>query len=419
MALFRRRRPSVQGPSTHTSPHSYHPIPVRQPDRGPALVTADQMTVCPALHRAMQALSGFVAGLPVIDLDTNKPVDTDPDSDSFYVRPTGSGLTWFEFIDAIMTDRIMHGNCIAVWTGVDRDGQPNRCELVHPNYVTPLEERWTQFQPCYSINGEMLSFPDVMHFRGWMRAGYSWGVSPLRVLASMISVQLSEQAYARATYEDGARVPGYLSTPKQADPTELAEVAEAFAAAVGGRGSGVVALGDGLEWKSMDLQHADVAMLKAREFSQQEACMVIGVPPHLIGAAGPANSSMKYSNLTMDLRAFRSLSLNRHVKHLEQTFQAHGFRIRFALDEAVQPPAIERWETYKVMLQTGAVSVEQVCEMEGLPPPPEPEPHVGATGGLGSQQGEGGGGDGGEGGDNDEGMTVEQFIASVQGGGSD
>lgn len=368
----RRRRPKVSGPSVAVSPHSYHPTPVRQPDRGLAIVTADQMTTCPALHRAMTALSGFVAGLDLIDLDTNERISQDPDSGTFYGRPTTSGLTWFEFIDALMTDRLMHGNSFGIWTGVDAmTGMPNRCEIVHQNYVTPLEHRSETFMPIYSINGEHLSYPDVIHWRGWMRGGYSWGISPLKVLASMIAVQLSEQAYARNSYEDGARIPGYLSTPEQLDPDVLAEYAKPFAEAMGGRGTGVSALGGGMEWKTMMLNEADRSLLASRNFSQTEACMVMGVPPHLVGAPAPENSSMSYSNLHMDLRAFRSMSLNRHIRSLEQTFALHGFRFRFDLDEAVRPPKKERWETYEIMLRTGAVTVEQVCEMEGLPAPPQ------------------------------------------------
>ena len=220
MPLFsRRRNRKVHGPSVAISPHSYQPTPVRQPDRGPAIVTADQMMACPALFRAMQALSGFVAGLPLVDIDTNKPIRQDANEGTFYDHPTTSGLTWFEFVDAVMTERLLHGNGFGVWTGIDAmTGQPNRCEIVHQSYVTPLEDRSDRFMPVYSINGEWLTYPDVIHWRGWMRGGYSWGVSPLKVLARMIAIQLSEQSYVRSSYEDGARVPGYLTTPEQLDP---------------------------------------------------------------------------------------------------------------------------------------------------------------------------------------------------------
>ena len=374
MALFSRRRRRLSSPSAQVSPAVLQSVPGRLPRTGFVAATAEQVFAIPSLGRAIQALCGYVAGLPLVDLDTNERIVHDPERQDFFGCPTTSGMTWFEFMDAVMTGRLVEGNSVAVWTGIDpATGDPNRCELVNPSFVTPSEDRSREFMPGYRIDGKRLQYPDVMHFRGQMRPGYAWGISPLKMLSETIVVHASQRSYVRSGYEDGAKVPGYLRTEQNVDPKVLAADATAFSNAVAGRGQGVAAIGRGLTWEPMALSSADVDLLASRNFSQTEACMIVGVPPHLVGAPSPENSSMSYSNLTMDLRAFRAISLDRHLKSIEQTLHMHGFRVRFDVDEAIRPPAKERWETYEIMLGTGAVSLEQICEMEGLPPPPEPE----------------------------------------------
>ena len=39
----------------------------------------------------------------------------------------------------------------------------------------------------------------------------------------------------------------------------------------------------------------------------------------------------------------------------------------------MQPPALERWKTYQIMLATGACDLDYICEMEGMPSPPDPD----------------------------------------------
>ena len=358
------RRPKTVQPSSLTTSQEWTPGPTRQPRRGPAHVDANAVLAIPAFYAAISTVAGIVAALPVVDRD-GQVVDTTPDGHGFFNMPTHHD-TWFSFVDSIMWNLCIHGNAFGAFTDVDMMGLPLRTEVIHPSYVTPHYSRYTTFEQQYWLNGEMLSAQDLMHYKAATQGGYAWGISPLKHLATAIAIQVSEISHVGRVYEDGAKMTGFLSSPMELDPDVASEAANTVAEAIGGRGAGIVALTHGMTWNQVALNHHDLELLAARQWSSTEAAMIVGVPPHLIGAA--TYDGETYSSVQQDLQLFARLRLMRWRHAISGTLALHGLPVMLADTTLTKPTRPELMAMVKLGIEAGVMDAAEGRVELGLPP---------------------------------------------------
>ena len=215
------------------------PIPSAQPRRGAAIVTEADMMSVPALWAALRTLSGIVAGMEPIDCDDQSKLQEGPRE--FFKYPTPD-LTWFQAVDGAVNNVAVHGN--AYWPIVDIDGfgRITKVQPVHPLTVSPRRQPGG-YSLSYDIASRQFYPEDLIHFRGVMIGGYDVGVSPLKYLARMIAIQISEGELAKNTFDDGGRpTAGYWTAPGPMEQTALNVVAENIGQSTAvGRGAGVLA----------------------------------------------------------------------------------------------------------------------------------------------------------------------------------
>ena len=338
-------------------------------------MTAETMMSLPPFHAAMRTVAGTVAGLPILDA-AGKPIDVMPMTGTHLLAAPTAHDTCYTFLDSVMWNLLIHGNCFVVPTRVSMaTGAIAEVEVVHPSYVVPLWERsgaHATFDVGCWIDGEQYGPSDYIHIKEVTEGGRAWGISRLKLLAHSIGLQLSEQAHVKSTYDDGAQPTGYFSTDRPMDPKVASALAERLAQDLGGRGSNVEVLPDGLKWETVTLSHADIQMLESRQWSTAQAAMVIGVPPHLIGAA--SYDSDTYSNVRMDMAAFEALTLQRYKRCISEAFSLHGIDFRFGGAHLAEPTLVEQVGAMAAAITAGMCSPEQAAERLGWPPPDTDRP---------------------------------------------
>jgi len=320
-------------------------------------------------------LSRLIARMPLLGPDDEQIATVASAPTTLWTRPTALH-TWRRFVTAIVVDVAVHGNAFAAWSRVDRRGRPDRLVLLDPEAVSPADT-WDPQRPdddpwlaWIRVGDRLLAPSDYVHWRGMIRGGWAWGISPLKMLASAIAAQVSEQEYVRSTYDDGARVSGYLTTDQNVNPEVLGEAAQKFADAAGGRRAGIAALGGGLQWKSTALNHTDLQLLDSRQWSTTEAAMVLGVPPHLIGAA--TYDSDTYSSVQQDLRMFSALTLDGWRDIVMDPLAEHGWTARLGDRQLLAPTALEQAQADEIDVRSGIRTVDEVRADRGLEPLPAP-----------------------------------------------
>ena len=379
MPSWFRRPPKVTEATALTQAQSYQIYPPPQPRRGPPVVTAATMLSLPGFYAAMRVICGQMMTLPVLDA-AGEEIDVNPGTGTHLLaRPTEHD-TAATFLDSVMMNLLIHGNAFIVPTQVSMvTGEITRVEVIHPDYITPAWPHPTgEFPDSQTfavgawLDGEYLAPADFIHLKDLSLGGHSWGISRLKVLAKLVGLQASEQAHVASTYDDGAQPTGYWASSKALAPKVAEEAATEIAKIIGGRGNGIGVIGNDLKWEQVSLSHADIQMLESRQFSASQAASVMGVPPHLIGAA--TYDSETYSNARMDMAAFEALTLRRYMVTISQEFGLHGIMFRFGSPELAQAPETERIAAMTQAVQAGLCSAEQAADRLGWPAPETPEP---------------------------------------------
>lgn len=354
--------------SALTISQPFGPRPVRQPRRGPAIVTRAELASLPAVHRCVETIANAIAQLPIYYL-TGDTIDTADPLSGFFHEPQ-PGETWYSYLDGIMYNALLTGNHFNGLVRLGRDGVIEQVQSLRPESVTP-EWNTETFRKGYWLDGRKYSDRDLMHFKKQSEGGYAWGISPLKNLGSTWSTHLSEQSYVRSTYEDGARIGGYLSGPPDMHPDVLGKTAQQVADNVGGRGSGVMALPGNFEWHQVALNHEDLELISARRLSLVETAMIMGIPPHLIGIPVDGTTST-YANVRQDMQSFEALTLSRYKRMIRDTHARFGIRFEFGELDLAKPPIGERYGAYQVGIDAGIIDAAEAREKEGmLGPPPE------------------------------------------------
>ena len=359
-------------PSALTAPQPWMPPPSVQPRRGPPIVEAMDLLSIPAFYAAARALAGAVANLPLTD-HRGEPIDRNPATGRHLLSAPTAHDTCYTFLESLVM--VVHGNCFIVPTATTmrpgrESGRITQMAIIHPDHVVP---RWARAGPGASwevtitLDGDHLGVGEFIHMRDLSLGGYGFGVSRLKVLARAIGLQISEQAHVAATYDDGAQPTGYWSPGRPLDAAVAQEHAEALTAVAAGRGSGIGMVPHGVEWRQIALSHADIQLLEARQWSTATAASIIGVPPHLIGAA--TFDSETYSNVRSDMALFAELTLARYAAIISETLGRHGIVVQFGRSELAMPPMSERVAAMAQAVQAGLCSAAQAADMLGWDPP--------------------------------------------------
>jgi HK97 family phage portal protein len=116
-------------------------------------------------------------------------------------------------------------------------------------------------------------------------------------------------------------------------------------------------------------------MLETRQFSVEEICRYFQVPPALIGHAGA--STAWPTSVDQQVLMFTKFYLRRRVKRIEQAVRkqlltpadrAAGVSVRINMDGLMRGDSASRAAFYQIMVQIGAMTINEVRKLEGRRP---------------------------------------------------
>lgn len=226
--------------------------------------------------------------------DTDRRYVRDHPLDRLMRRPNPR-TSRYAFNRAIVEDLGVYDNAIAL-----KVRAPGRIALLRipPQHVEPIGANWL-FPEAFRI----LNLPgrpewpadQVVHLHGYNPSEPRWGLSPIETLRQILSEDTAASEYRQQLWENGARHRGVIERPAEApawkDPARD-RFRQDFTAAFAGNGpeaGGTPVLEDGMVWRDVSFNPAELEYLGARKLTRAEVASAYHVDPSLVGALESGN----------------------------------------------------------------------------------------------------------------------------------
>lgn len=128
----------------------------------------------------------------------------------------------------------------------------------------------------------------------------------------------------------------------------------------------------------------DAQFLGQRELSAREVARIFRVPGHLINA--DTAGSFTYANVVEENRHFVTHSLRPWLVRIERAITNDSdlcpgnTYVQFDLDGLLRANTNDRYEAYRIAREGGWLTLNEIRELEDMPPLPQEEVTGGSTG---------------------------------------
>lgn len=312
----------------------------------------------PAVKRVRDLIAGTLGGLP-LDL-------IGPDSKASYAelleqperdRPRSVTLS------RLFEDMLFEG--IGWWRIVEFGwhGYPTKVKRLEPRSVTVDEDRSE-----VRYRGRVVPNDELIRFDSPTDALLIAGARAIRTCLTLDS--------AVARYADGAPPLDYFHPVDDVDPLEDDEIEETLNAWQTARQTRSTAyVPAALKYETAGWNPEQLQLTEARQSAKLEIANVGGVDPEELGIS---TTSRTYNNAFDRRKSFTDFTLGQYRQAFEDRMSMgdvtpRGYRVRQNLDAFLRSDPKSRMETYKLGLEVGAYTREEIRDLEDRPALTEPE----------------------------------------------
>ena len=368
MALFdifrREKRASSYG---FTYPNVYVDEAGRMgrlfPDINAGVIVDETSTLSvPGIWRGVTLISDAIGGLPFHAYRGEEYVDPQP---NLLIKPDPY-CTRIETISAMVASLIIHGNYIAILGEPNANGYP---DSIFPVSVTRVNIRRAEGRTLYKIGDRDYTADEVLHIKGFSMPGEMVGYGILSAQRQAIGGAVAVNTYAQRYFDGGAQPTGIIySANPDLTQEEANLLKEQWTRTYGGTRRTPAVLNESTKFQQLSDNAKDAQLLETRAFSLTEIANMIGLPAYYLGAP---NSSRTYSNVSEENLQLVRWSLMPYIQRIEQSFTEQLPRGQYAkmnVDALLRPDTKTRYETHKIALDSGFLTVDEVREFENRMP---------------------------------------------------
>jgi HK97 family phage portal protein len=345
------------------------------PVQAGVVVTPDSALTFAAVWACVSVISRTIAALPWRVFVTSERGRDSVDSTVAWLlnNQPNSEMTAFSFREALMSHVLLWGNAYAE---IERDlaGRPTALWIITPDRVTVKRDEKTG-ELGYDVRGEYdqvrLRPDQVLHIHGLGFDGVV-GYSPVQMAARSMGIGIAQDAFGAAFYANGtvfgavAEMPGAMNGPQMA----------ATEAELNGSRKGpdnafkfkVAPQGTKLHQLSMPM--TDAQFLESRKFSVTEVARWYGVPPHKIADLDRStNNNIEHQGIEFVTDAIVPWAVRLEQETNVKLFGARAqgrVYTKLMVNALMRGDAKSRSEFYRTMTQIGAMSINEVRELEEL-----------------------------------------------------
>ena len=222
----------------------------------------------------------------------------------------------------------------------------------------------------------VFSSEEILHVKGLSSDGMI-GYSPITVGAGAIALSNAAEKNGSRFFHNSAMPSGILSHPGKLKPEARSNIKQSWNSAHGGgKQHSVALLEEGLSWTALSVSPDEAQFIETRKYQAEEIARLFNVPPHLLMLLDRST----FSNVTEQNRSFATNCIRPWAIRWEQAirksilerFTPDGTFVEFEMNELLRPDTIARAQANQILLQNGALSIDEWRTKENLNPLDDP-----------------------------------------------
>lgn len=333
----------------------------------------------PAVKRAVSVIASTVAGLPVniAKKHDNGYLESIKNHELKYLlnyepNAVNDKVTFFE---TLIQNLLIHGNGFAV---INRDAnyKVESLQLLHPDLVTVkiLKNGNVKYEISRLQARKKTFRPDeIIHVQASSSNGFL-GLSPLELNRSTFALALNVIEFGKAYYENGGFLTGVVKHPASLSDAAIKRLKASLARYSGSAKAGKqLILDEGMDYQTLTINPAQAGFVEVNQYLISEFSRIFGIPPFMLGDLSKS-TMQNVESLTL---SFVKHTVIEHLNKIESELSRKllteaekyaGTCISFNLDDLLKADSRTRGEYVRNLFNVGALSVDEIRLMEGLPP---------------------------------------------------
>lgn len=355
----------------------------RPPTSAGESVSLERAASLTAVWACVSLIAGSIASMPLVlyrrTEDSRERALEHPLFDVLRLRPNPAQAI-MAFWEAIVTGLLLRGNAYAMLTR-DDDSRVRALWYVHPDRVTVDVTRGGKLRYRISAGGQTqtVDASQMLHICGPMSDDGYTGRSVISTCRETLGLGLALERYGGEFFSNAATPRGVLKTGSRLSKEAHVRLTDALTDAQTrpGRRHKTLVLEEGLEFQALGVSQEDSQFIESRRFSTQEIARIFAVPPNMIGA--DIQGSLTYSNAEMEALRLLKHTLGPWMGRIESAvnfscispLERRQLYCEFLPESLLSTDTKGRYDAYKVGLDAGFLTLDEVRKKENLPALPE------------------------------------------------
>ena len=277
------------------------------------------------------------------------------------------------FYNQVIVSLLLEGNAfIRVFS--NQRGEVVNLTVLNPQTVTVTRNGLGRL--VFTVDGEdrPLTSDDVIFIPDVIRPGDLRGMSRIKALGETFGLALALERYASTFFGQGTNLNGVIEFPGNLSAEQATQLAASFDNRHRGwkKGHRTGVLSGGAKFVSTQTDPEKSMLVESRNQSIADVARAFNIPPHLLGLPGTTSyASVEQMNLawiTHGLRPIVGKIEGALSPLLRRVPGGEGAFIKFNLDGLARADLASRTTAYSTMLQSGAMSINEVRAYEDLRP---------------------------------------------------
>ena len=328
----------------------------------------------PAVTRCTSIICDTIAGLPwhVVRGDYEQLATPDWIADPQATRLDGRVVGDEPLVDARLSAVEFWAQWIvaALWLGDGFVYAPVRDATGAPK--PPL---WQLHPSAVSIEAgtywvEDIPLPpgSIMHLRGMPPYFEGRGRGVIDTHGLDLGLAATVRTYAAGVFSTGVPAGFLKSSQPNMSEDDAAKLKAAWLKQHGGAQRSIAVLNATTDFTPVAISPVDAQLTAAREWTTRDTALAFGVPPYMLGVPGDSSTYANVESRMIELRTFTLLPWQRRIEACLDSELPRGTSLKIASDALLRADTKSRYESYKIALDSGFMTVDEVRALEDRPP---------------------------------------------------